>query len=1255
MRSRKVHPEKEALHFIAAGKDKVIFDKRIINKEKGYGVIATNNIEPGEFLLEYVGRHITGSEGEALFKEYTDVDAAFLYFYSFQGQAFCVDGSKETARLGRFINDDHIKPNCEIKMILDEQESPHLCVFAIAKINTGEELVYDYGDPNCPWRHNTTASLCDGHADKRESRWKTSFENLDSMPGVMKIDEVNFNTKMKIANGRNAAEIFPGLLQERPVAVKRVPKHISKKELEMAYFLCSKNLQVEHLLQPISVLEDGYFAYFVSPLCEYSLGELIENKNLPERQSLTKQRRQEICQEFLLGLEELHSKGILHRDLKPENILFDINNKLYITDCGASEKKDLAQTTWPSYEDVGGPQYKYRKESDIQVAGCLVHYILTDGQHPYQTRTPYSSDPLGLAQNVKTGNFTLHCEEKWMSLKDIITRMLKSSFKERPTIEECLQVFTCFTQQSGYCGATTNSSSVNINEDRTHAAYCSTQTLDDMDILESIVSDQPEIGHLMDSSSSGQFSTTERVTRSLEMSDEEEQEQQAEEKTSSNTEEELSITEQQFSLYMEMTDEEHEQQGEEEIAEKEVIRGRPPSKTPMPMDQNTHDLQRNSIQVKTSSNSRHQRIYDKKNYCLYCQRPYAKITRHLKQKHQDKPEVAKALAHRQGPAMRNLLLSKIRNLGNYNHNCSVVKSGKGQIVPKRQATCQSTATDYLPCKFCFAMYVRTDLWRHLKRCKLQVKEDGPKNRRLQTSCSLMLPMDASISSGFKKVLEQMAYDTVTQVVKSDTLILLLGERMFAENGENVRQWSDIRNKMRELARLLVAAREIDRDIVFLKDLISPAKFNTVLEAVKKMTGFDDVTHQFSVPSTALKMRYSLVTVTSILQGQALHQQDNDLQTRAEQFQKLIELEWLKNVSSNATKTLEQKKWNKPQTLPLSKDIMRLQAHLNKQEELHKNNLIHHPTKTAWGELAQVTLTQLILFNRRCAGEVSRMEVKTYLQRNKGSMQDVIPDSLSQVERVTRVEIRGNRGRKVPVLFPNNVKTSVELLIKNREAVGISPSNPYIFARLNYGSCENIRGTDTMRRYAKECGARHPENISSTKLRKHVATVSQNLNLETLQTAKVSRLLALQSGLGEFKGKSRGDIIPNISSEEEDSDTDAEDVLPVQKATSSRKGNPAHGGFEDRAATSRKSRGEVKKSPSSQSRKSRRQWSKMERELAEHYFKGSLKEMKTPGKEECQRFLKEHPTLRDNGRDWKAVKYFVHNKITAIKRKLCQQY
>lgn len=156
----------------------------------------------------------------------------------------------------------------------------------------------------------------------QESRWKNSFENLKLKPGLMTIDDLVINTEMKIANGCNAAEIFLGLYHNCKVAVKRVAKHIAKTEMQMAHFLSKDNLKAECLLQPIAVLEDTYFAYFISQLCEYNLMELIENKNFPERKGLTEHRRLEICQGLLQGVWELHSHGILHRDLKPENILF---------------------------------------------------------------------------------------------------------------------------------------------------------------------------------------------------------------------------------------------------------------------------------------------------------------------------------------------------------------------------------------------------------------------------------------------------------------------------------------------------------------------------------------------------------------------------------------------------------------------------------------------------------------------------------------------------------------------------------------------------------------------------------------------------------------------------------------------------------------------------------------------------------------------------------------------------------------------
>ncbi|XP_049928186.1 uncharacterized protein LOC126407385 isoform X2 [Epinephelus moara] len=603
--------------------------------------------------------------------------------------------------------------------------------------------------------------------------------------------------------------------------------------------------------------------------------------------------------------------------------------------------------------------------------------------------------------------------------------------------------------------------------------------------------------------------------------------------------------------------------------------------------------------------------------------------------------------------MRNLLLSKIRNMGNYHHNCAVLSSGKGQIIPKRQAIYPSAASDYLPCKFCFAMYVRTDLWRHHKHCKLQVKEDGPKKRRVQAASAMMLPLDAAVSRGLKRILATMSYDPMSVLVKSDTLIISLGERMFLNGGEVQRREADIKNKMRELARLVLQARKIDKDIVFLKDLITPEKFNTVLEAVKQMNGFDETTNRYSVPSTALKLRSSLTHVVEILEGEAVRQQDVAIMRRAEQFQKLVDLDWTTHVSSNALKILYQKKWNSPQMLPLSKDIKKLQDHLKHLEDTNKKALIDRPSKRPWSELSQVTLAQLILFNRRREGEVSRMEVQTYLQRNMQCMEDDIEESLSPFEKklcenLIRVEVRGKRGRKLPVLFPPNVKESVDLLIKTREEVGISLNNPYIFARTHYGSEENIRGCDSLKRFAEECGAKHPQYLTSTKLRKHVATVSQILNLqtheldqlatfmghdievhreyyrlpeETLQMAKISRLLyALQDGMGKFKGSSLEDITPSINFEGELSDLDAEDAHSERTATTSQEGNSDDGHTEERSTTSRKAIDDMAKRsslPSNQKGKSRRPWSQTVKDIIENHFKHFLKEMKIPGKLDCQ--------------------------------------
>ena len=54
------------------------------------------------------------------------------------------------------VNDAHQGPakNSVIK-IIDNNNTHHLCLFALRNIEENEELRYDYGDPNLPWRKKT--------------------------------------------------------------------------------------------------------------------------------------------------------------------------------------------------------------------------------------------------------------------------------------------------------------------------------------------------------------------------------------------------------------------------------------------------------------------------------------------------------------------------------------------------------------------------------------------------------------------------------------------------------------------------------------------------------------------------------------------------------------------------------------------------------------------------------------------------------------------------------------------------------------------------------------------------------------------------------------------------------------------------------------------------------------------------------------------------------------------------------------------
>ena len=139
-----------------------------------------------------------------------------------------------------------------------------------------------------------------------------------------------FSKGIKIARGSMGSIVYLGLKDQSAVAVKRINSEDLSSENSVNGLLNGKT--AKHILKYLTVDKTDDFVYFVMPLMEYNLAEIIEDKNNPFHPDRHAQMR--MSSQVLCGLQELHTLGIIHRDLKPSNILLGrsltVHSKLVI-------------------------------------------------------------------------------------------------------------------------------------------------------------------------------------------------------------------------------------------------------------------------------------------------------------------------------------------------------------------------------------------------------------------------------------------------------------------------------------------------------------------------------------------------------------------------------------------------------------------------------------------------------------------------------------------------------------------------------------------------------------------------------------------------------------------------------------------------------------------------------------------------------------------------------------------------------------
>ncbi|XP_073731051.1 uncharacterized protein [Misgurnus anguillicaudatus] len=285
------------------------------------------------------------------------------------------------------------------------------------------------------------------------------------------------------------------------------------------------------------------------------------------------------------------------------------------------------------------------------------------------------------------------------------------------------------------------------------------------------------------------------------------------------------------------------------------------------------------------------RSYNKKQYCLYCSKPYAKMARHLEFVHRNEVEVAKAVAFPKRSKERRVQLNLLRKRGNFAHNTDVVRKGEGEMIACYRPKKCKNPKEFIHCIHCQGLYNKLSLWNHSKNCPLKPKDDEAQGRkRVRSLCALKTPVGLEVSKGFKKVLSLMNYDEVSRVIHSDRCIMQLGEHMFNRMGSDVTKHDYIRQKMREVGRLLLEARRIT-PLKTMEDFMIPANFKHVISAVKVVSGFDEEKNSYRIPSLALKLGHSLKKICSIVESNAMMYGDHERAECARDFRKVHQARW----------------------------------------------------------------------------------------------------------------------------------------------------------------------------------------------------------------------------------------------------------------------------------------------------------------------------------------------------------------------------
>lgn len=495
----------------------------------------------------------------------------------------------------------------------------------------------------------------------------------------------------------------------------------------------------------------------------------------------------------------------------------------------------------------------------------------------------------------------------------------------------------------------------------------------------------------------------------------------------------------------------------------------------------------------------------KLNFCFVCGKACTKFTRHIKLHRRDNIEIATAFKLRKNSKQRAHILEVLRNRGNYQHNKSVLINGTGLIKVVRKPKEDFDTQNFENCMYCKGLYMRKELWKHVRRCMSNPERDIPKTSKsvLGLAALAECPHLKTISEDVKRMLCDMHQDEVAQTVRNDEYVLKLAQDFFDKKGNGKDRHAFVRQTIRCVGHFLILLRK-KYAIRNLAEAIKPSKFSLVTKAVEEIAEFIEGKKCFAVPSLARRIGLALRKYCILSAQRAVAVGDRKLIQATGTFMDLF-----KNAQSQFA--LGEKRrlgiQSKSFLMPFVSNLIRFHCYLEKAAQCAMKELRATPSAQSYADLCKVTLAQILMFNRR-HGEVSQMTMKSFQERDQAQAPEV-SEALTELEKVfceeyCKILVRQKMGAPVAIILTPEMIDALMLLTKNREECSVPKSNIFVFGQPKSNRC--YRGENALRICANECGATNPAELTSTKFSRHISTLSQVLSLKNHELKMLAKFI-----------------------------------------------------------------------------------------------------------------------------------------------------